>query len=423
VIRKSKTYLDSIDAENNKFKIPNILFGYDYQNSYKDWSIGFGSPLGSLNFNTVQGFNGNLSINYRKNLDEFRRYFTANAILNYGIADKRLRPVLSLTYKFNNISRPFITLSGGVTTQQFNANNPISPLINSVSSLFFEDNYMKLYNKSFAQISYSQEWFNGLRFYSKLSYEKRSPLFNTTTQVFFNQKDAYTSNNPLDETAYGIAPFNIHNILKLKLSARIRFGQEYMSYPDSKFNITNSKYPSLYLNYNKGFGASNSIYNFDRLKARLSQSFDVGNKGHLRYNLKAGTFLNANGIAFMDYHHFNGNLTHIGQSGNYTDVFNNLPYYVLSTNASYMELHVEHDFKGYVLGKIPLLNTLNYNLVIGAHTLSTKEISPYHEYTIGIDNIGWGKFRFLRLDYVRSYQNGFISDAVIFGLKFLDFID
>ncbi len=423
VIRKSKTYLDSIDAENNKFKIPNILFGYDYQNSYKDWSIGFGSPLGSLNFNTVQGFNGNLSINYRKNLDEFRQYFTANAILNYGIADKRLRPVLSLTYKFNNISRPFITLSGGVTTQQFNANNPISPLINSVSSLFFEDNYMKLYNKSFAQISYSQEWFNGLRFYSKLSYEKRSPLFNTTTQVFFNQKDAYTSNNPLDETAYGIATFNIHNILKLKLSARIRFGQEYMSYPDSKFNITNSKYPSLYLNYNKGFGASNSIYNFDRLKARLSQSFDVGNKGHLRYNLKAGTFLNANGIAFMDYHHFNGNRTHIGQSGNYTDVFNNLPYYVLSTNASYMELHVEHDFKGYVLGKIPLLNTLNYNLVIGAHTLSTKEISPYHEYTIGIDNIGWGKFRFLRLDYVRSYQNGFISDAVIFGLKFLDFID
>ena len=103
-----------------------------------------------------------------------------------------------------------------MTTQQFNANIPISPLINSVSSLFFEDNYMKLYDKSFGQISYSQEWFNGLRFYSTLSYEKRSPLFNTTTQVFFNQKDAYTSNNPLDETAYGIAPFITHNILKFQ---------------------------------------------------------------------------------------------------------------------------------------------------------------------------------------------------------------
>jgi len=125
----------------------------------------------------------------------------------------------------------------------------------------------------------------------------------------------------------------------------------------------------------------------------------------------------------MDYLHFNGNLTHIGRSGNYLNVFNNLPYYAMSTNDAYAEFHAEHDFRGYILGKIPVLNKLNYNLIIGAHALSIPNYKPYQEYSIGIDNIGIKKFKFLRLDYVRSYQGGFRSDAVIFGLKFLNIID
>ncbi|VAV84278.1 FIG00930371: hypothetical protein, partial [hydrothermal vent metagenome] len=269
IIRKSKTYLDSIDAVSNKFKIMDVVSGYNYTNSYQHYNLGFSSPIASASFNTVQGWNGNLGLYYRKNYDEFKRYFRANANINYGIADKRLRATASITYKFNNVSRPFLTLSGGVTTSQFNSGQPISKLINTVSTLFFEDNYMKLYEKSFAQISFSEEIINGFRFYSTLSYEKRSPLFNTTNQTFYNDSnDAYTSNNPLDDTAFGIAPFNRHNIFKLNVSARINFGQQYLSYPDSKFNISNSKYPTLYLGYEKGFGASISSYNFDQIKAR-----------------------------------------------------------------------------------------------------------------------------------------------------------
>jgi Family of unknown function (DUF5686)/CarboxypepD_reg-like domain len=418
IIRKSKTYLDSIDGVSNKFKIMDVVSGYNYANSYQHYNLGFSSPIASASFNTVQGWNSNLGLYFRKNYDEFKRYFRANANINYGIADKSLRATASITYKFNNVSRPFLTLSGGVTTSQFNSGQPISKLINSVSTLFFEDNYMKLYEKSFAQISFSEEIINGFRFYSTLSYEKRSPLFNTTDQTFYNDSnDAYTSNNPLDDTAFGIAPFNRHNIFKLNVSARINFGQQYLSYPDSKFNISNSKYPTLYLGYEKGFGASISSYNFDQIKARLTQGFNIGNKGYFQYNLRAGTFFNADNIAFMDFQHFNGNQTHVSR-GNYLNAFNNLPYYSLSTNKSYMEFHAQHNFKGYILGKIPLLNKLNFNMVIGAHNLSTSNNNPYQEFNIGIDNIGWGKVRFLRVDYVRSYQNGFLGDAIIFGISF-----
>ncbi|OBX26280.1 carboxypeptidase-like protein [Gelidibacter algens] len=423
-LRESRPYLDSIDAKNNTFKIQDILFGYNYKNSFEDWSIGYSSPLSDFQFNTVQGYNSKLNFYYRKNQDEFRRFFSANAALQYGISDERLRATASFRYKFNNINKPFLILSGGVETQQFNEAQPISPLVNSVSSLFFENNYMKIYDKSFAEVGYSQELSNGINIYSSLAYERRKALVNTTDQVFFNDEDdAYTSNNPLNENAFGIPSFDTHNILKFNLNARFNFGQEYLSYPDSKINIPNSDYPTLFLGYEKGFAASEGQYNFDQLKARLTQSFNVGNKGDFKYNLKAGTFFGADDIGFMDYYHPNGNQTHVGTSSIYLNVFNNLPYYALSTNTSYLEMHAEHDFKGFLLSRVPLLNKLNYNLVIGAHAFATENQKPYQEFSIGIDNIGFKKFRFLRLDYVRSYQNGYQGDAVIFGLKFLNIIE
>ncbi|RXJ50768.1 DUF5686 and carboxypeptidase regulatory-like domain-containing protein [Gelidibacter gilvus] len=423
-LRESKPYLDSIDAKNNTFKIQNILFGYSHRNSFEDWSVGYSSPLSDFQFNTVQGYNSKLSFYYRNNLDKYRRYFSANASLQYGISDDRLRGTASFRYKFNNIKSPFLAVSGGVETQQFNDAQPISPLVNSVSSLFFENNFMKIYDKSFAQIGYSQEIANGITIYSDLAYERRKALINTTDQVFFNDEDdSYSSNDPLNPDVYGIPAFDTHQLLKFNLNARFNFGQEYMSYPDSKINIPNSKYPTLYFGYEKGFAASEKHYNFDQLKARLTHSFNVGNKGDFKYNLKAGTFFNADAIGFMDYYHPNGNQTHVGTSSTYLNVFNNLPYYELSTNTSYLEMHVEHDFKGLLLSRVPLLNKLNYNLVIGAHAFATENIKPYQEYSIGIDNIGFKKFRFLRVDYVRSYQNGYQGDAVIFGLKFLNIIE
>ncbi len=418
ILRKSKTYLDSIDRKNNAFKFGNLLSGYNFSNSYKHWNTGISSPISALKFNTVQGWNANIGLHYRKNYDEFKRYLSLNANVNYGFSDDRLRGTLSATYKFNNISRPFLTISGGTKVEQFNSSDPISTTQNTAYSLLAEKNYVKIYDKSFAEIAFSNELINGFRLHTSLAYEQRKPLFNTTDQVWYPKMDrVYTSNNPLDETAYGVAPFETHNLLKFNLSARIHFGQNYLSHPDGKINIPNDDYPTLNLGYEKGFGSTHPDYNFDQIKGQVTQDFNIGNKGKFEYNIKAGKFFNADAIAFMDYQHFNGNQTHIG-SGSYLNVFNNLPYYELSTNDSYLEFHAEHDFGGYILGKIPLLNKLNFNLILGAHALATPDNKPYQEYSLGIDNIGWGKFRFLRLDYVCSYQSGYINDAFVFGLSF-----
>ena len=395
------------------------ILGHTYENSSKNYRFGFDLPLTSFQFNTIQGYNFDVDLFYIKNFDEFRQYLRISSTLDYGVSDDRLRATGQIFYKFNDITEARISFTGGIVAQQFNPADPIGDFGNSLATLFFQENYMKLYDKSFLQLDYSEEWLNGLRFFGSFAYEKRSSLFNTTDQTFYPQDGkSYLSNDPLNPENELSTPFINHDILKLNAGIQINFGQNYLSYPNSKFNISNESYPTLVLSYEKGFSASVSDYNFDQIKARVFQSFSVSNKGRFSYNARAGAFFNADDIAFMDFQHFNGNQINVSRRGNYTDVFNNLPYYDFSTNESYFEFHAEHDFNGYILGKIPLLNKLNFNLVLGAHSLSTAGNTPYQELTVGLDNVGWGKWRFLRIDYVRSYQSGFLSDAIVFGLKF-----
>lgn len=415
----SKTYLDSIDANSNKFKLGNLISGYSYENSFENKVFSISSPLNSFNFNTVQGYNINLDIKYTKRYDEYKKYLSLENSLNYSFETQRLRGTVGFKYKFNNINDLNIGFSTGIKVQQFNDQEPISSLMNDLSSLFFEENYMKLFENRFVKLNYGQELFNGFRFGTALSFENRRGLFNTTDFTFINKADkSYTSNNPLTPLNFESTPFENHNILKFKFKGAVRFGQKYLSYPGSKFNITNPKYPKLNFSFEKGFGATNSNYNYDHLSIDLSQNFSLENKGDFSYKLLSGTFFGAESVAFMDAKHINGNQTHVNLNDSYLSNFKNVGYYDFSTSENYLEYHFEHDFKGYILGKIPFINKLNYNLILGVHGFTAKQQKPYNELSVGINNIGWKKYRFLRVDYVRSYHSGFVNDGVLFGISF-----
>lgn len=424
-LRKSKVYLDSLDRANNKFGITDILLGYTYKNSYKKWSISYDgiSDIMSTSFNTVQGWNFNSGLRYFRDNEEKGTYTSIGTRFNYGLSDDRLRVNGWFNHRFNRYNDATIAVSGGSRVSQFNDNNPISPFINSVSTLFFKDNYMKLYNEEFARLAYGQEVINGLYMSGSLEYSNRKALFNTTDYVLLKKDKDYLSNNPLVPNDDSIAAFDKHHIYKANIGMRIRFGQEYISRPDAKWNFPNNNFPSLFINYQKGFSASESDLNYDLLMARISHNKTFGNKGTLGANIKAGKFFNAEDISFIDYKHFNGNQTHIGTSSWYLNQFHLLPYYSHSTNDSYLEMHFEHHLDGYLTNRIPLFNKLQWNLIVGYHNIAIPEIKPYNEFSVGLDNIGFGKFRLLRFDYVRAYHgSSFATDGIMVGLKFLDML-
>jgi hypothetical protein len=422
-LHKSKTYLDSIDHKDNKFKVFDVISGYSYKNSYKKWSFNYDGLLQVPKYNTVQGWNLDTGLSFRSYNEDTKRYFTAGAKFNYGIAEDRLRVKGDIVYSPN---RKFGTLylSGGNTVEQFNPGNPISPFVNSISTLFFEDNYMKLYDKTFAKIQYSRNIFTGLSMYAGVEYSRRKALYNNADWVMIKNDGEYTSNNPLDPFNYTSAPFDTHHLYKGTIGGRINFGQKYITRPDGKIPVGGEKYPTLLFQYEKGFAGSEKQYEYDFISARASYNNTFGNKGDFGISLKGGKFFNADGISFADYKHFNGNQTHVANGGPYLNAFNLLPYYTNSTNDAYAELHAEHNFKGYIMNKVPLLSALQWNLVVGFHNLAVPDRKPYQEYTAGFDNIGFGKFRMLRIDYVRAYNgSSFATDGVMFGLKFLDIFD
>ncbi|MFB9077143.1 DUF5686 and carboxypeptidase regulatory-like domain-containing protein [Flavobacterium procerum] len=425
IIRKSKKYTDSIDAKNNKFKVWDILRGYDYKNTFNKYSFKYDGLLNltSLSFNTVQGFNLDSGFSFRKWNEENGKTTSLSTTFNYGFSDERLRVTGDFSHRFNNINYATIYVSGGTKTAQFNGAQPITKLVNSVSSLFFKDNYMKLYNLEFAQINYAQDIANGINLNAKLAYEQRKPLFNTTDYSFFKKDDVYSSNNPLAPNDFTTAPFDAHHLLKAGLTARINFGNKYISRPDGRYNFKDEKYPTIFLAFEKAFAGSEKKYEFERIAAAVQYDLKLNNKGVLGMNFKAGKFFNAENISFIDYKHFNGNQTHIGTSSRYLNVFNLMPYYSNSTNDSYFEMHLEHNDMGYITNKIPLLNLLKSTMNIGFHALALPDRNPYSEFTVGLDNLGFGKFKIFRVDYVHSYQSGIQQNGVVFGVKILNVLD
>ena len=414
--RKSKKYLDSLDKENNPIKITSLFTGYTYRNSFKDWSISINSPLTTISYNTVQGRNTTTTINYFKSLNKTGKWIQAGANLNYSMSEKKIRPVFYFTKKWNSIQRPKMFISVGKKISQFNERNPISKFYNTIYSLFLKENYLKIYEKSFSKISYSQEILNGLYISGSLEYASRKPLFNTSNFVVFGRDIPFQSNNPIDPTNF-TAPFNTHNIASLNIGTSIVFDQKYVSYPNRKINFENSRYPSLSIRYRKNFGSNVSEYNSDVLISNIRQNISIGNLGEFNYNIRSGIFFEKKDIAFMDYLHANGNQLKLAPS-NRNSSFGLLNYYKFSTNDKYAEVHLEHNFKGRLLRNIPLLNTLNFHVVANAKGLFTGGRKPYSEFSLGLDNIGIGKWRFLRIDYVKSNFNGKKGDGFLFGISF-----
>ncbi|MGJ8685656.1 MAG: DUF5686 and carboxypeptidase regulatory-like domain-containing protein [Nonlabens sp.] len=418
-VRNDPKYKDSVDRVNNKFGLMDIISGYSYRNSNKRTTIGYKGVDDYKGFNTVQGHVLGSGLYYSKGYDEdYNRYLYTDLNVDYGFADDRVRYNASLYYRFNRTNRRSLRLSAGTGVQQINNSDPISTLENTLSSLLFERNFAKFYELDYARASYSQELFNGFFTSLTVGYEQRQPLNNTTDQVIFKQSDVdYTPNNPVQLDNSRLAFIDEHEIVKVGLGITIRPGQKFQSYPDQKYNIRNEKYPTITLNYEGGFASSNSNYNFHQFKASLYQSFDMGNIGRSSYWVNGGTFLNGENSSFVDYQHFNGNRLRYKLQALNPYGFGLLNYYDYSTNSDYAQVHLQHDFKGFILGKIPGLNKLNYDLILSGKALFTER-KPYFEASAGIDNIGFGKFRPFRVDYVHSITSGRSYGAFVVGINF-----
>ena len=400
IVRNSPAYLDSVDRAENKFKLINLLSGYTRQNSLAMSSWKIKSPIYGINLNTIQGWNNSIAVDYNKSYDKDRtRRLSSSFSLNGGLSEEKIRPYFDIDYLANRVNNLFFKFEVGQVVTQFSRTDPISAKLNSILTFFFDENFLKAYDKSYARISVRRDIANGISGSVSLDGERRSPLVNNylTSQKRIDRE--FSSNNP--ELPFNDSPaFEEHEALIFRANLMFNFKQKIWKYPNRVFK-ENSKWPTLNLHYKTAAPVLGADANYHLLYSRITKIWELGIYGETSMYALGGSFLGDNKPEyFIDHFIFSGNQTTIGFPRSYRSNFLKLAPYALSTNQSFFSFHAQHHFDGYILSKIPLLKRLGFSLVGGYKLLTSTDNPLYQELHIGLDNIGIKAFRLFRLDLV-----------------------
>lgn len=413
-IWSSKTFLDSIDRENNKFKPIHILLGYTYANSYKNRKLKVPSPLSAIKFNAVEGFS--ISLNpYWTIEDSLMRKVKIQPSVSYGFADKKFKPEFLIDYTFDNYNMSKIKFSGGIKNRQFDSKDPINEKSNAWASLWSKTSKIRLYQDTYAEINYFQEIFNGLYLDISSTYSKRDPVQVNTEYSFRNKDLKYDINIP--NTAILSEFYESNTYIKNKLRFTIRPGQKYSSYPNFKIRHA-TDWPSITPEYEMGIPITANKSSFQKITIRIRDLY-VGMKqfGYFKYNIEGGFFVKGKPGYFSDFLHPVANRISIPIDPDLSS-FSLLPFYQYSTDKYYLQINFRHHFNGYVFDKIPLINKTPLRLTIGSSALYVPDKGFYIEPYIGIENFKIGPIHLFDIDYAFSFdKNGLRDHGIVFRIS------
>ncbi|MEO6820110.1 MAG: DUF5686 and carboxypeptidase regulatory-like domain-containing protein [Ginsengibacter sp.] len=362
--------------------------------------------LRSLQFNTVEGLAVEPSIVLSKYIKSIQSNISFIGDVRYGFNNQHLNPWGGIKFTSRELFDPGIKpklqsffVAGGKRVSQFFKESQIDGLGNTIGSLLYGRNFLKIYENNFVKAGYTKAWESSARFRIEAGYEDRMPLDNTTDFIL-NKKwlSRYTPNYPTEILS---SQFTRHQAVLVHASFSIKPGQKYIQFPTYKMAI-GSKLPTFMIDYTKGIkNIFGSDVDYDKWAFNLSDDANLKLAGSIKYSLTFGGFLNKNAVQVQDYKHFFSSDSKI--AGEYVKAFQNAtPYYFSNTSSFYTELHFEHHSNGLLTNKIPLFKRLNWNLVEGANALYIKPDTKYAEIFVGIENI----FKGIRLDAVMGLQNG-----------------
>ncbi len=384
-IHESQPYLDSIDHKYNKFHAGSLINGYSWSNSFKGREYFIGSPLLNINFNTVEGWNTHIAVSYNKSYkSDIEKHFKLGGEIRYGASNKHWDGLISTAYRYNPKNLSAVSMEVGSNVYQFNRGEPINVLTNFLYSVYAEKNYMKLYEKRFASFIYRSELFNGFEWRWNLEYAQRNSLSNTSNFKLRNIGGREYTSNYTTSLEDPFLNFPTNNSFTIDLQTKIRFGLKYISRPEAKYNLT-SKYPTIRVELKKALKTLGGDADYNFIKVGVEDEMKVGLLGRLKYSISGSRFSGVKNIYFADFLHFNGNKTFI--SSFQMNDFRNLPYYDYSTKDYALEGHVEQNFGGFLLNKIPLIRKLKLKEVVGVHYLKTPVLKNYYELSIGVEKL------------------------------------
>lgn len=395
--RESRAYLDSVDRRSNRFKPQGFLLGgYTYRSRAQRWRFSVDGLATSVLFNSVEGLAINYGVRYVKRVDTLLdRDLTVYGNARYGFANHRFNGYLGASFP---VGKSMLHVSGGSNIQDLNNRGSLLPLFNTISTTFFGRNYLKLYERTFATANWQYTLPANVKLTASAEWENRLWLPNGTNYTFWERNKRYlTSNNPLtpqNDTRL----FEENQAFKLSVGFLYDFGTVYETYPHRRVYLP-SKWPTLSLHYTKAIpGVFGGDADYDALIARLYKTgIGLGLFGRLSFDIQGGTFLRNKPLYFIDYRHFRGAKTLVGDQ--HLSTFLLLDYYLHSTAGNFVEGHAEYNLSTLLTSKVPLLRRLKLHEILGVHYLRTSGMTHYAEAHAGLE---WQR---LRVMYAHAFSS------------------
>ncbi len=192
------------------------------------------------------------------------------------------------------------TINAGNLSVDYDTEEHLGRLENSLYSLGLGKNYMKLFNKRFIEIKNDFYPLRGLRVYAGVSLQWRRMEDNHTTYSFINS-DFDTSNIP-ENNKFEPMPYNKALIWDIGTDFTLYKGK------DSRHNsnvVVYSYIPTVSLHLIGSLPVGNENRSkFLRLDASLNQRFRFRQYSTFEYKIGGGAFLDKYKIWFPDFKHF-----------------------------------------------------------------------------------------------------------------------
>jgi len=397
---KSEKYLDQQDSAFNAIRwwTPLAYYGYKNHNSGIEFFVG-GLVQQVVPFG-VGGYRHRLPFYIYKRLDNGMLIETKYQI-DYGFRNKDLKGKVGvgLTYLPKKFVRTFVEIGDNYD------------LINNYAAfeqVFSRSNYVRTKSLS---VSQRMEIFNG--FYGELTflYSNQIPIDNIKLEKW----SAYLFgdyNTPIE--------FEQYIKTEVKLELKYLIGQKYIIRKNAKL-IIGTDFPEISFIYRKGIpNLLSSEVNFDYLELGAKYNVKLARLGDLRWQIKAGIFLNKKDLRILEYKYFRGSDSYF-----FIDPVNSMQLLglTLNTNYQYLQANAIHHFTG-IINKIPIIKLTKITLAAGAGTLNIPEQNFYHfEMFGGIERVFKFKKQLFRVGAYAVTSDNTLSKADFqfkFGVSFFD---
>lgn len=394
------------------FSFGDVLTGYKFKTG-DITSFEYSSPLMGIQFNPVEGFSLHEDLIFTKRKPSGQAEFTVTP--RYAFSRKKLTGKAALSFESGreNIDARALSVSGGRYIFQYNEENPINAFLSMTENLFFERNFIRLFEKDYIKV-FGSKTFLKWKLDASVEWANRMTLQNITHQTWVKHESrSYASNIPVNEEV--VVPLEGANkALNFSLAVEARPWQKFII-RNGKKRVYDKSTPVLRLEYRGGVPVDflETTSNFGLVDFTYKQQFKIGAKSNIHLKLNAGIFLNDEKMAFTDFKHFAGNQLFYTTSDP-VGSFRLLEYYKHSTSDKYLSANVHYGFRKFLVTQIPAVWMLGMRENLFVNYLYTPTSQNYFEVGYSLDKI----FRFFRLEAVASFQDGKYKDfGVLIGIS------